>query len=169
MPINHDASFVDTLPRNVAVQFLEHHILRTGAVLAGGDWKICYSQQDTDNVVPCYPAEQLPFVGTWPPKPGTLTRLGSGTRNRGTFGPATIWRVEAHIGMPRYPWRLMDGSLIRTVGDLVWWETLTANPKLKTLKIPVVIGNYHSHPGDQAEFRAADEHPLLSDPGVSPL
>ena len=23
MPINHDASFVDTLPRNVAVQFLE--------------------------------------------------------------------------------------------------------------------------------------------------
>jgi FkbM family methyltransferase len=152
-----------------AVQFLEHHILRTGAVLAGGEWKICYSQQETDDVVPCYPAEQLPFVAGWPPKPGTLTRLGSGTRNRGTFGPATIWRMEAHIGMPRFPWRLLDGSLIHAAGDLVWWETLTTNPKLKTLKIPVVIGNYHSHPGEQAEFRTPDERPLLADPGISPL
>lgn len=152
-----------------AVQFLEHHILRTGAVLAGGDWKVCYSQQETDDVVPCYPAEQLPFVGGWPPTPGTLTRLGSGTRHRGTFGPATIWRVEAHMGMPRYPWRLMDGSLIQAAGDLVWWETLVTNPKLKTLKIPVVIGNYHSHPNDQAEFRTPDERHLLSDPGVSPF
>jgi FkbM family methyltransferase len=152
-----------------AVQFLEHHILRTGAILAGGDWKICYSQQETDDVVPCYPAEQLPFAPGWPPKPGTLTRLGSGTRHRGTFGPATIWRMEALFGMPRYPWRLLDGSLIHAAGDLVWWETLTTNPKLKTLKIPVVIGNYHSHPGDQAEFRTADERHLLADPGPSPL
>jgi FkbM family methyltransferase len=152
-----------------AVQFLEHHILRTGAVLAGGEWKICYSQQETDDVAPCYPAEHLPFVAGWPPKPGTLTRLGSGTRNRGTFGPATIWRMEAHIGMPRFPWRLLDGSLIHAAGDLVWWESLTTNPKLKTLKIPVVIGNYHSHPGEQAEFRTPDERPLLADPGISPL
>jgi hypothetical protein len=77
--------------------------------------------------------------------------------------------VEAHVGMPRFPWRLMDGSLIHAAGDLVWWETLIANPKLKTLKIPVVIGNYHSHPGDQAEFRTPDERHLLVDPGVSPL
>jgi FkbM family methyltransferase len=152
-----------------AVQFLEHHILRTGAILAGGEWKICYSQQETDDVVPCYPAEQLPYIAGWPPKPGTLTRLGSGTRNRGTFGPATIWRMEAHVGMPRFPWRLMDGSLIHAAGDLVWWDTLTTNPKLKTLKIPVVIGNYYSHPGDQAEFRIPDERHLLTDPGVSPL
>jgi len=152
-----------------AVQFLEHHILRTGAILAGGEWRVCYSQQQTDDVVPCYPAEQLPFVAAWPPNPGTLTRIGSGTRQRGTFGPATIWRMEAHLGMPRYPWRLMDGSLIQAAGDLVWWEMITTNPKFRTLKIPVVIGNYHSHPGDQAEFRIPDERQLLSDPGVSPF
>jgi hypothetical protein len=90
-------------------------------------------------------------------------------RNRGTFGPATIWRMEAHLAMPRFPWRLLDGSLIKAAGDLVWWDTLIANPKLRTLRIPVVIGNYNSHPGDQAEFRIPDERELLVDPGPSPL
>ena len=152
-----------------AVEFLEHHILRTGAVLAGGEWKVCYSQQQTDDVSPCHPAEQLPFIADWPPKPGTLTRLGSGTRDRGTFGPATIWRMEAHIGIPRFPWRLFDGSLIQVAGDLAWWNILLANPKVRTLRIPVVIGNYHSHPYGQAEFRTPDERMLLADPGVAPL
>ena len=96
-------------------------------------------------------------------------RLGSGTRDRGTYGPATMWRMEAHIGLPRYPWRLRDGSLIQTVADLAWWRLLSANPNLKALAIPFVIGNYHSHPQDQAEFRHADEHMLLEDPGVSLL
>jgi len=95
--------------------------------------------------------------------------LGSGTRERGTFGPASIWRMDAHIGNPRFPWRLRDGSLIQVAADLVWWNTLIANPSFKTLRIPIVIGNYHSHPQDQAEFRARDERPLLSDPGVSLL
>ena len=77
--------------------------------------------------------------------------------------------MEAHVGMPRFPWRLMDGSLIHAAGDLVWWVTLTTNPKLKTLRIPVVFGNYYSHPDDQAEVRTPVERHLLSDPGVSPL
>jgi len=32
-----------------------------------------------------------------------------------------------------------------------------------------VIGNYHSHPESQAEFRYADERELMGDPGVSLL
>jgi FkbM family methyltransferase len=152
-----------------AVEFLERHILRTGAVAAGGEWRVCYTQQQTDDVAPCYPAEQLPFVPPWPPKPGTLTRLGSGTRERGTLGPATIWRMDAHFGIPRFPWRLLDGTPIEVAGDLAWWNMLMSNPRLTTLRIPVVIGNYHSHPKDQAEFRARDERPLFSDPGISPL
>jgi hypothetical protein len=152
-----------------AVAFLEHHILRTGAVAAGGEWRVCYSQPQTDDVAACYPAEQLPFAPAWPPKPGTLTRLGSGTRERSTLGPATIWRMEAHIGIPRFPWRLLDGTPIQVAADLAWWNMLMANPRATTLRIPVVIGNYHSHPKDQAEFRTGDERYLFSDPGVSPL
>ncbi len=30
----------------------------------------------------------------------------------------------------------------------------------------MVIGNYFSHPGDQAEFRSDDEHHLLSSEGI---
>ncbi len=152
-----------------AIEFLELQILRTGALVAGGDWKVCHSQQETDDVAPCYPAEQIPFVGDWPPRRETRTRLGSGTRDRGTLGPATIWRMEAHIGIPRFPWRLRDGTLIQSAGDLAWWKLLVANPNHKILSIPMVIGNYHSHPQDQAEFRSADERPFFNDPGISIL
>jgi FkbM family methyltransferase len=152
-----------------AVQFLELQILRTGAAVAGGEWKVCHSQQETDDVSPCYPADQLPYVSDWPPRRGTRTRLGSGTHERSTLGPATIWRMEAHIGIPRFPWRLRDGTLLQCAADLAWWQLLGTNPKLKMLAIPVVIGNYHSHPEGQAEFRSPDERPLFNDPGVSIL
>src|SRR5262245_38884754 len=132
-----------------AVEFLEVQILRTGATVAGGEWKVCYSQAETDNVERCFPAEKLPFVAQWPPKRGTVTRLGSGTRERGTLGPATMWRMEAHIGLPRFPWRFRDGSLIQSAADLAWWQMVAANPKFRLLQIPIVIGNYHSHPTNQ--------------------
>ena len=152
-----------------AVEMLELELLKNRAVAAGGEWKICYSQADTDKVEPCYPAHLLPFLADWPPKPGTLTRLGSGTGQRGTLGPATIWRMEAHIGMPRFPWRLRDGTLLYAGADLAWWQLLKSNPDFKILSVPMVIGNYHSHPEGQAEFRHADERPLFGDPGVSVL
>jgi FkbM family methyltransferase len=152
-----------------AVEFLERQILRTGATVAGGEWKVCYSQQETDNVAPCFPAEQLPFIADWPPKRGALTRLGSGTRERGTLGPAPIWRMEAHIGLPRFPWRFRDGTLIGGAADLAWWQMVAANPNFRVVPIPVVIGNYHSHPSDQAEFRVPDERIYFDDPGPSLL
>ncbi len=152
-----------------AVELLEREVQRTGAMLAGGEWKICYSQAATDAVERCYPASRLPFVQDWPPQPGTATRLGSGTGERGTYGPATVWRMDAHIGAPRYPWRLCEGSLIRVAGDLAWWTMLTGNPRTKVVRLPIVIGNYHSHPNDQAEFRAAEEGALFVEPGVALL
>jgi FkbM family methyltransferase len=152
-----------------AVEFLEQQILRTGATVAGGEWKVCYTQEETDSVEPCFPAERLPFVASWPPARGTRTRLGSGTRERGTLGPATIWRIDAHIGLPRFPWRLRDGSLINAAADLAWWNMVAANPNYRLIQIPVVIGNYRSHPADQAEFRNPDERALLEDPGPSLL
>ena len=165
-PLAMNLNLDDRLAPN-AVEMLEMELLRHRAVAAGGEWKICYSQADTDRVEPCYPALRLPFVADWPPKPGTLTRLGSGTGNRGTFGPATIWRMEVHIGMPRYPWRLGDGTLLRVSADAFWWQLMKSNPNFKIARAPMVIGNYHSHPQDQAEFRYPDENAFLGDPGVS--
>ena len=152
-----------------AVALLEREVQRTGAMLAGGDWKICYSQAETDAVEPCYPAQRLPFVPDWPPKHGTLTRLGSGRERSGTYGPATVWRMDAHVGAPRYPWRLSEGTLLRCAGDLAWWLLLAQKQRAKLVSLPLVIGNYYSHPEDQAEFRALDEQALFAEPGVSLL
>jgi hypothetical protein len=150
-----------------AVGFLERELLKGRAMAAGGEWRVCYSQAETDAVDACAPAASLPFVADWPPAPGTRTRLGSGTGERGTLGPATIWRMDAHFAVPRYPWRFRDGSLIRVAADAAWWGVLKSDSNMRVMALPTIIGNYHSHPGDQAEFRVPDERPLFSDPGVS--
>jgi hypothetical protein len=145
------------------------NLLREKGWAVGGDWKICYSQKETDDTHQCYPAEWLPFVAGWPPKSGTVTRLGSGTDQRGSFGPAVLWRMDAQIGAPRYPWRFMDGTLIRSRGDAAWWTILTKHLRRKLVRLPMTIGHYHSHPRDQAEFRTVpyDELQLMDDVGVS--
>jgi hypothetical protein len=152
-----------------AVELLENTLLNEDAALVGGEWNICYSQEDTDAVQPVYPAAQLPFATTWPPPAGTRTRLGSGTGDRNTFGPATLWRLDAHIGAPRYPWRFVDGSQIKVIADLCWWKILIEHLQKKVVRIPQVIGNYHSHPGEQAEFRGgpSNELGLMQSVGVS--
>lgn len=151
-----------------AVEVLEAAVQRENAALAGGDWKICYSQEETDAVEPVYPASQLPFTSVWPPPKDSRTRLGSGTGERGTLGPATLWRMDSHIGVPRYPWRFPDGTAIKVIGDLCWWTLLTQHLKKKVVRIGDVIGNYHSHPGEQAEFRGPpNETALMNLIGVS--
>jgi hypothetical protein len=151
-----------------AVQRLEAVLQQENAALVGGDWKICYSQQETDAVEPCYPADRLPFVNEWPPAAGVRTRLGSGTGQRGTLGPATLWRMDSHIGVPRYPWRFPEGSTIKVVGDLAWWTLLTQHLKKKVVRVTDVIGHYYSHPNAQAEFRGPPgELALMGELGVS--
>jgi hypothetical protein len=151
-----------------AVERLQAVLQRESAALVGGDWKICYSQEETDAVEPCYPADRLPFVNDWPPTGGVRTRLGSGTGQRGTLGPATLWRMDAHIGVPRYPWRLPEGTPLKVVGDLAWWHLLTHHLKKKVVRVTDVIGNYYSHPHAQAEFRGpSNEAALMSDLGIS--
>ncbi len=144
-----------------AVEIMQNALLQSGATIVGGDWNICYSQPDTDDVKNCYDATQLPLaLNPWPPVPGTVSRLGSGTgENRGSLGPATMWRMDAHLGAPRYPWRFADGSLIFSVADAAWWRLLDQNNK-KLYRIPLVIGNYFSHPVEQAEFRKTPENEM---------
>jgi FkbM family methyltransferase len=154
-----------------AVQVLEHFLHKENAVAVGGDWNIRYSPAETDAVEPCRPALDVPVVGAWPPAPGEVGRLGSGTGENASYGPAVMWRMEAHLNAPRYPWRFGEGTLVRKLGDLAWWKVLVQHQHKKIARAPVIIGNYHSHPGDQAEFRALphDEAFLLQEVGVSPL
>jgi len=133
-----------------AVEVMEN-ALDTGSDLVGGDWKICYTQEETDAVRSSFPANLLPFVPAWPPA-GNLTRLGSGTGSRGTYGPACMWRTNLHQNLARYPYQFGDGTLIRVIGDAVWWRLLLQNKK-KIQRVERIIGNYYSHPQNQAEFR----------------
>jgi hypothetical protein len=154
-----------------AIELLEKALRDAKGAAVGGDWKICYSQAETDDTERSYPASRLPFVDEWPPKPGTVMRLGSGTGESGSLGPAVLWRMDAHIGAPRYPWRFKDGTPIQVAGDAAWWKFLRRQAHKKLVRLPTIIGNYHSHPRDQAEFRTVghDELQMMKDIGVSLL
>lgn len=139
------------------------------AVLAGGDWRICLSMDDTDAVVPAYGIGELPYELPSPPAAQPRVRLGSGDGSCGSYGPATMWRMSAHVGMPRFPYRFADGTLIRTIADAVWWKLLAREPRHKLVRLPLVIGHYYSDPASQAEYRnpAAAECDKLNAVGVS--
>lgn len=136
-----------------AVEHMEA-ALEGGADLVGGDWKVCYSQEDTDDTNCVYPADDVPFEPPWPPAAGSNTRVGSGTGSRGTYGPATLWRRDLHERVGSYPWQFGDGTLIKIIGDAVWWQMIANAPGTVTRKLPLILGHYHSHPASQAEFRA---------------
>jgi hypothetical protein len=153
-----------------AVEVLERALGQHDAALVGGEWNITYSQRETDAIERCYPAEMLPSVADWEARsPGIRTRLGSGTGEQGTYGPATMWRLDAHIGAPRYPWRFPEGTIIRSAADAAWWHVLAKHLNKPLLRLPVVIGNYHYHPKEQAQYRALphDEVALMGQLGIS--
>jgi hypothetical protein len=149
---------------------LYERVLDGGADLVGGDWRICFSQEETDAVEPAAEASTLPFYPEWPPLSGRTVRLGSGTGERGTLGPACAWRMALHIEFPKYPWQFKDGSSIRVIGDSVWWRLLIANGK-SLKRLPYIVGRYYSHPGDQAEFRnpAEAEESKFAKLGIPPF
>src|SRR5580692_5439546 len=91
--------------------------------LAGGDWKICASAEETDAVEPAYPRDRLPPTRCWPPAADVTARLGSGDGDN-TLGPACLWRMDAHRLLPRYPYRFADGTLVKVIGDIIWWHLL---------------------------------------------
>jgi len=151
-----------------AIAMLQNSLVRERAALIGGDWNICHSQCETDAVEPCYDAARLPIAPQWPPPSGARTRLGSGTGSRGTLGPAVMWSLDAHVGAPRYPWRLPDGSLLRVAGDSAWLTLVTQHLGKKAVCLPMVIGNYHSHCAAQpVEHKDVDEAALMRLLGLS--
>lgn len=153
-----------------AIDVMERALAQTNYELIGADWRICFSQEQNDAVEPVRQATEIPCDNVWPPKPDMLTRLGSGTGERDTLGPACLWRSDLHLQHPRFPWRFGDLSKVRTIGDALWWSILEHQNK-KLGRLPLIIGNYLSHPENQAEFRhpAPDERRILRQVGISDL
>jgi hypothetical protein len=56
---------------------------------------------------------------------------------------------------------------VTIIGDALWWQRVIDAGK-RVLRLPFVVGRYHSHPGDQAEFRspAAEEAEKAQETGV---
>ena len=75
------------------------------------------------------------------------------------YGPATMWKMAVHRTVPRYPWRFSNGKTIRTAADAIFWALLESQGQ-RIHRLPLIIGNYHSHPHDQAEFRYDNEAEL---------
>lgn len=133
------------------------------AYLVGGDWKICHSEDETDAVRPCFRVQELELFGSWPPGPEPDRRLGTGDgANSNTYGPACMWRMDAHVHIPRYPYRFGDGTLIRGIADGIWWQLIERQLQKKLLRLPLVIGNYRTWPETQAEFRYRGERAHLA-------
>jgi hypothetical protein len=139
-----------------AVKKLAAHMAAQKAMLAGGDWRITYSQDETDAVTPCVAARDVPFAMDCPPAVRANHRLGSGTGESLTFGPAVLWQMAVHATVPRYPWRLDDGSPVQSVGDGLFWSIL-GRLGVPMARLPMVIGNYHFHPQSQAEYRVRED------------
>ena len=158
----------DRLCPDAAARIIE--ALDQGADLVGGEWRICFSQQETDATPFSHAAESLPFHPEWPPVPGRSVRLGSGSGERGTFGPATAWRMALHRKIPHYPWRFGDDSPVKIIGDALWWQILIESG-MRMVRIPSLLGHYFSHPGEQAEFRnpAENEHEKVRRVGLRVL
>jgi hypothetical protein len=137
--------------------------------LVGGDWKVCFDQPTTDFVGTCSSCKTHDFSPTWPPTQNKPTRLGSGDGSRGTYGPACMWRMDIHLKVTRYPWRLKNGQKIKVVSDAVWWGMIKYTTNYSLYRKDLIIGNYFSHPNDQAEFRDKDidEMELVKSVGVS--
>jgi hypothetical protein len=120
-----------------------------------GDWLISFTQKGADQVSRCTESAPIPSVATWPPERSTVTiKLPAASRVGGTLGPATMWRSELIIDFPRYPYRTTAGSLLPVEGDRAFWTAVMLGyGKDSVLRLPIVIGNYYSHPNEQAEFR----------------
>ena len=152
-----------------AIELLENSIIEHDAGLVAGDWKICHSQEEANDVAKCFPAGSIPITPDWPPKIGTTTRIGSGTSHDVTYGPATMWQMSAHLGFPRYPYRTTDDYRIRGIADGVWWRILEEHLQKQMIRLPTIIGNYCSHPDTQAEFRVFNEWGRINNLTISPL
>jgi hypothetical protein len=130
-------------------------------MLVGGDWIIQNRIAKSDQLSKLSIRETY-FDPTWPPKKNACDqsqkslRLGSGTGERGTYGPSTMFRRNLLEDIP-YPLRFGNGDLVESIGDSLWWSLIKQRYPAGAARMPEIIGIYHSNPSSQAEFRVTNE------------
>jgi hypothetical protein len=124
--------------------------------IVAGEWEIKFSQAECDQTSVCGNPAGIKVRDSWPPENrGERLLLGSGLSRPGTLGPATLWRREVHDHIGAYPYQDRTGSRERKICDLWFWRAIgRAYGSGAVARLPFLIGNYHSNPAFQAEFRA---------------
>ncbi|MFS4581939.1 glycosyltransferase family 2 protein [Phaeobacter sp. C3_T13_0] len=153
----------DRLATN-AVQALVSTAEATQSVLVGGEWLINFDESHLEQSFTVDDLWNTCFSVEWPPKAKPGLRLGSGTGERGTYGPATLWSLE-QVGQ-WYPSYFGNQTPIKSIGDAIFWQVL-AQKKRKFTRIPMVIGRYYSDQKSQAEFRPHQDNEFLREHGIS--
>lgn len=145
----------DRLRRN-ALEFLQRPFEVPSTLCVGGEWAIQFDVSQTEETRFVESPSLYKYQSDWPPKfVGSPLRLGS-SGERGTLGPATVWR-RALFDIIRFPTRFGNGDLIESIGDACFWRLCyQINPK-SIIRVPLIIGDYYSDPETQAEFRHGDE------------
>jgi hypothetical protein len=129
-----------------AVEILERERARGDAMAVIGDWNICETQEEADAVPLALPSAGMDAAP----------------------GPSMLWRVDAHMRMPRYPWRLREGTPLQTAGESAFHAVLAGQLREPVAHAAFVIGRF---PAALARMHEAlyDESALLNDPGISIL
>ena len=156
----------DRLRKN-AVETLRIPFYNETIMCVGGEWNIRFDIQDLPDSEFIELINEHSWDPAWPPSPGSVPklRLGSGTGERGTYGPATMWRKSLFETI-QYPIKFGNGDLIESIADAVFWHQVKMRNPDSLFRIPMIIGDYLSSPSSQAEFRVSGEHEKLAKYGV---
>ncbi|MFP3421935.1 hypothetical protein R0K19_21420, partial [Bacillus sp. SIMBA_161] len=114
------------------------------AALIGGEWVIRFDHDFQTETFVATDFKSTRFDPIWPPIPlskGASLRLGSGTGERGTFGPATLWDLDKAERW--YPTYFGNRDPILSIGDRIFWERLLRG-RHRVARLPKVIGRYYS-------------------------
>lgn len=155
----------DRLRKN-AVEVLRIPFHDKRVMCVGGDWHVRFDLSNSAGGKFIEPINNYYWEATWPPSATSnqKLRLGSGTGERGTYGPATMWRKSLFDGV-QYPTRFGNGELIESIADAVFWHMVKSKDPDALFRIPMIIGDYLSSPNNQAEFRTTGEHEKLKKHG----
>lgn len=143
---------------NNAVSVLKGCLDKSDADLVGGEWLIDFEQPLPDVEHLKLETQKTVFIPNWPPVKTPNLRLGSGTNERGTFGPSTMWK-KSRTGFG-YPNIFSNGEKIKSIGDVLFWHVLEKRGR-KLIRTPEIIGIYHSDASSQAEFRPNNDRENL--------
>jgi hypothetical protein len=153
----------DRLATN-AIELLLGAARSSSASLVCGEWEIEFGTDRVGSLFSAPTSVDTHFKPDWPPQVASGLRLGSGTGERKTFGPATLWNIDK-VGK-YYPSNFSNGEAIKSIGDALFWSLLQRTNE-RVIRLPMVIGRYLSDPNEQAEFRQHNDWESLKSHGLA--